>query len=184
MKSLVWILLGAVVSFQVIAITQEWKLFSAAWFGHRPVAAASVTEAQRQGAEQALREFHALSRHLYATGADPRFADRLPAAPPVVQELMADIAYLQHSGMSQEPKLVRLEVVTVRPFGASSLVLDTHEYWVVQLFTAPGHVPVGPPRSEVSWATYRLDFDAGRWRVGAWDLGEPVGEPAVRDAGR
>ena len=58
MKSLVWILLGAVVSFQLIAIAQEWKLFSAAWFGHRPVAAASVTEAQRQGAEQALREFH------------------------------------------------------------------------------------------------------------------------------
>lgn len=181
MKTFLAIVAGAVVSFQLVAIAQEWDVFASAWFGATPssVPQRQVTPGDRASAEQLLKEFHALARHLYASGADPRFGDRLPASPAVVGELLADIAYLQHSGMAQEPRLMRLELVDVKPFGAASLVASTREYWVTQLYTSPGHVRVGEPRAQVVFGAYRLDLEAGRWRIGEWDLGEPTGDGAT-----
>ena len=171
MRSLAWILLGAVLSFQVVSILQEWPTFAAAWTGApRVPARVALTSEERQGAERTLHEFHALSRHLYASGADPRFTERLPASPGVVEELLADVAYLQHRGLAQDARLVRLDVVAARPSGETSVVLDTREYWIVHVTTAGSGDPTGPARSRVFSGTYRLDQAGGRWRVGAWDV--------------
>ena len=186
MKNLLKILLGAVLSFQLVAIIQEWPLFAAAWLGVGPGAAvvAPLSAGDREGAERALREYHALSRHLYAAAGDPRFTDRLPASDQVKDELLADIAYLQHSGLAQEGSLVRLEVLAARRLGEQTLALDTREYWVVSLLEAANRQPVEPPRSQIFWGTYRLRRESGGWRVDAWEVAAPPLEPDGPDGGQ
>lgn len=184
MKNLLKILLGALLSFQLVAIVQEWPVFAAAWLGERPgPAVVPLAAGDREGAERALREYHALSRHLYATAGDPRFTDRLPASDLVKNELLADIAYLQHSGLAQEPSLVRLDVVAARRLGEQTVALETREYWVVSLLKAADRQPVEPPRSQIFWGTYRLRRESGSWRVDAWEVLDPPLEPDGADGG-
>lgn len=176
MKALVQILLGALVVFQAVAIVQEWPLFRAAWFGTPAEASATarLTDEQRQSAEAALRQYHALARHLYATAGDPRFTDRIPASQPVIDELLSDVAYLQHRGLTQQPNLVRLDVTTARALDERRVVLNTREYWVVQVVGATDRRPVEPPRSQRFDGKYLMQKQGNAWRVEQWDLAAPA----------
>lgn len=169
MKALLKILIGGLVVFQLGAIIQEWPLFASAWLGRAPErpTAGPLSPETRRDAEAALREFHAVSRHLYASGGDPRFAERLPAGPGVLAEVLDDIAYLQHRGLAQEATLMRLDVNEVRRLGEASVALDVREYWVFRRLRASDRRQLDEPRAQVLESTYVLRQNAGRWRVEA-----------------
>lgn len=181
MKALLKIVLGAAVAFQLGAIADEWPLFASAWLGRGPDRPAELSAEGRQGAEEAVRQLHALSLHVYATRGDPRFTDRLPAGPEVVQELLADVAYLQHGGLNQSAGLLRLQVEAVQAVSARAALVDTREYWVVSIARAQDGHPVGPRRSFVVDARYRVRLEGQTWRVEGWDLRAPPA-PGAPDA--
>lgn len=179
MRALLKIVAGAAVVFQLTAIAQEWPLFAAAWLGTGAGAPqrAGLSPEARRGAEEAVRQFNALSLHVYATQGDPRFTERLPAGPEVVQELLADIAYLQHGGLSQRAGLVHLQVEAVQAVGERAALVDTREYWVVSIARAQDGHPVEPRRSFVVDARYRVRLEGQSWRVEGWDLRSPTAPP-------
>ena len=174
MKTLVKILLAGTALFMAVAMAQEWDVFASAWRGARPaVSTPVVPAARREAAEAAVQQLHVLSRHLYASGGDPRFAERLPVSEQVVQELLADVAYLQHHGLKQESSLVRLDVLEARPLGEEAVELLTKEYWIVRLFRVRDQAEVEPPRSQLLFYSYRVKLEGAAWRVQSWDIVDP-----------
>ena len=76
--------ISAFVAFMVLAIGQEWSFFSTAWFGRAPENVELSSE-DRDGAVAAVRMTLELTRHLYSSGGDPRFSERMPASEQVVE---------------------------------------------------------------------------------------------------
>lgn len=180
MKPLVKILVGGFVVFMVLAIADEWSFFSAAWFGRPDSAERALGEEEGRAAVGALRAFLAVMSHLYASDGDPRFAERIPASPDVVGEMMADIVYLRHNGRYQEMTLHGLEVLEVAPVSSDRVEARTKEYWTIRTrFLADGS-EADPPRASILFARYRLDLEGASWKVQAWDFDDPPG-PAESD---
>ena len=173
MKAFAKILLGAFALFMVFSVAQEWDFFSSAWFG-KEQKAAGMSEEDRRGASEAVGLFLRMTCHLYGTGGDPRFAERIPASPPLVEELLADIAFLRHRHRLQEPRLMRLEVLGVEPAGEDRAEVSTREYWVARTLWMDGSAEAGPTRSDIVRCTYRVFKDGAAWKVWAW---EPVEDP-------
>ena len=92
-KALLKILLGGFVVFMLLAIGQEWEFFSEAWFGAGEEKT-TASDSDQQEASQAVSLMLNLMRHFYASGGDPRFADRMPASDGILQEMRSDIDYL------------------------------------------------------------------------------------------
>ena len=101
MKALGKILLGGFVVFMGLAITEEWGMFSSAWFGESEPEA-SLTDEERKSAADAVHLTLSLMRHLYLSGGDPRFAERMPAARGIVEEILADVRYLARNQRVQD----------------------------------------------------------------------------------
>ena len=97
MKQLLGILAASAVFFIAIAMMQEWQVFATAWFGYQPEVP-TLSEADRKDAENALSLYLSLTSHLFRSNGDQRFLERIPAAPRVTDELMAEVLYLQHNG--------------------------------------------------------------------------------------
>jgi hypothetical protein len=133
----------------------------------------SLADADRGAVVETVNLFVALSAHLRSAGGDPRFAERLPAGPPVVDELLAEVAYLQRSHRAEAPHLVRLEIRDVRSVGLETAVVRTREFWVTREAGAADR----PARSDVVAARYDLRREAAGWRIAAWevDAGADVG---------
>jgi len=74
-----------------------------------------VTQEDRDGAVEAVRQVVTLSSHLVRSSADQRFVDRIPAATEVVEEMVADVAFTRHEGRMEEPQPVRIQVEGVEP---------------------------------------------------------------------
>lgn len=173
MRPLVRILLGGFVAFMVLAIADEWSFFSSAWFGAGERRAVLVEEADKAAAVESLRLSLALVGHLYASGGDERFAERIPASPAVVAEMMADIVYLRHNGRYHELSLHGLEVLGIDPLSSDRVEIRTKEYWTVRtLFLADGS-EADPPRGQTAFARYRMAREAAGWKIEAWDLDAP-----------
>ena len=183
MRNLAKLLFGALVSFQVLAIAQEWRLFASAWFGvGQRQEVPRLSPERRAAAEHALRQFYVALRHVHANP-DPRFVDRLPATELVAQELLSDIVYLQHSGFSQRSTLMQLEVKSATANPAGSVALETRELWITQLVRLVDRIPAEAPRSSVLTGRYLLIEERGQWRVARWDVDLPTGSPGAASGG-
>jgi hypothetical protein len=170
-RDLVKILAGGLVAFMVLAIADEWDFFAEAWFGAGE-AAVEVAPEERQAATEALYLTLSLMRHLYASGGDPRFAERMPAAAPVVEEMLSDIAFSRHSHRRQEPVLVELEVTAAEWLAPDRMELATRERWRLRTLWIVGDEDALPPRDEEAHCRYLLAREGGAWRVVDWRLGE------------
>jgi len=170
-KRFLALVIGGALAFVVIAVVQERDVFLAAVTGTPPAAAAgsSLDPAEREAAAQTVRTYLSLLTHFYRSNGDPRFVERMPASPEVVDELRRDVAYLRHNHRTQEPQLARLDVVEVTPLGPDDLEVETREYWIVPIHIDGSKDPPDQ-RSSVVPARYRLTRDPLGWSVAAWDL--------------
>lgn len=183
MKALAKILAGGFAVFMVLAIADEWSFFSTAWFGKPASAGPAVDEQQQQAAVGSLRSYLALVSHLYASDGDRRFAERIPASPGVVGEMMADIVYLRHNGRYQELVLHGLEVLDVAPLAADRVEVRTKEYWTIRTLFLADDTLADPPRGQIAFARYGLEREAAGWRVVAWELDVPPAPPEPPEGG-
>lgn len=141
---------------------------SAAGALRAPVPARPPTAEERAEAERTVHELLALVRHLHGSGGDPRFAERVPAAPEVVDELLREIAWVRHQGWIEELQLARLELSPAERTEDGALELGAREFWIAR--RRPVADAAAEPRlsSSVLATRYRLEREGGRWRVVEW----------------
>jgi hypothetical protein len=120
----------------------------------------------QKAAADAVYLFLSLGSHLRGTAGDPRYSERLPAAPEVVDEMLGEIQWVRQTGRVEEPKLVRGEVRAVETLGPDEARVRTKEFWVTRDLSAPDE----KPRSDVVLAKYVLRREASGWRIVDWDL--------------
>ena len=171
-RELLKLLVGGSLAFMVLAIGQEWDFFASAWFGSGE-GGAEVAEADVREARETVRELLTLMGHLYASGGDRRFAERMPASEAVVGEMIEDIRYLGRRHRVQEPRLSGIEFTAVEPLGGEELEVRTRERWTIRVVTARDGREAGPPRTQSFAAKYRLSRGGRGWKVEAWELAEP-----------
>jgi hypothetical protein len=177
-KSLLKILLVGFAAFMTLAIADEWSYFTSAWFGEEQSQAPELPEEEQKAAADAVYLTLSLMRHLYASGGDPRFAERMPAGEGLVEEMMADIDYLARNRRLQNPELLRLEVLSIEPLGEDRVEIASREEWRFALSHATGAEAV-PPRSQTLQAKYLVVRSAQGWRVEGWEMlesGDELGE--------
>ncbi len=150
----------------------------AAWrAGTRPGAEALPVRDQ-EAASGAVRLYLTLTAHLRGAG-DPRFAERLPADPAIVDEVVADVRAARAMGKREEPRLLRAEIRAVRPMGPELAEVLTKEFWVTRDLAAQTNAV----HSDVTWARYTLRRDGAGWRVAAWDLDTAAMDGLARGGG-
>lgn len=171
-KQLLLILLGAFAVFMVLAMFQEWSFFSSAWFGTGEPEPA-LEESERKLAADAVYLVLSLMEHFYSSGGDPRFVDRMPASPAVIEEMRADVDYLRRNRRRQEPSLERLEVAAVEPLGPGRAEVRTREWWQIEILQVEGGSLTEPARVQTLSGKYLVARQDRGWRVEAWDLLEP-----------
>lgn len=176
MKRLAQTLGAALAAFLVLAVAQEWSLFSSAWFGDQEEGD-ELPAAERQAAVDAVHLLLSLMRHLYLSGGDPRFTERLPAADGLVEEMLEDVEYLGRNHRVEDPELRGFEVRGVRELEDGRLEVETRELWVFRVLWAVGGEEAEPARVRVVYGRYLLERQATGWRVVGWDFVEPGSEP-------
>lgn len=176
MKALSKILLGGFLLFMALAIVQEWSFFSQAWFG-KEEPPPELTPEEREGAVEALALALDLMRHLYASGGDTRFADRMPTSAGVLEEMLVDIDYLTRNRRRQDPKLERLEVEAVEPLGTGTVEVRTRELWSIRFFWLDGSGESDPHRVEVVNSRYLVSRGSTGWVVEGWERLGPATAP-------
>jgi hypothetical protein len=167
-KRLLQILLGGFVVFMLLAIVDEWDYFSQAWFG-KAEGAPAVSDAEQKEAADTLHLGLSLMSHLYQSGGDPRFAERIPVAEWVLDEIQADIDYLARNGILQDPELERLDVTAVETLTSERLELETEERWQIRLRSAVDGRDLEPARIHRATGRYLLVKGAQGWRIDGWD---------------
>ena len=180
MKTLLKILLGGFVVFMVLAISQEWSFFSQAWFAAEEPAP-ELTPEDREGAVQAVALALDLMRHLYASGGDSRFADRMPTSAGVLEEMLADIDYLTRNRRRQDPKLEKLDIEAVELLATGSIEVQTRELWSIRFLWLDGTGESDPHRVEVGRSRYLVRRGSTGWVVEGWETLGPA--PASGEAG-
>lgn len=134
---------------------------------------AEVSAAERTGMEDAARLFARLSAHLKGSGGDRRFAERIPAAPEVVGDLLDETAFAASLGRIEEPHLQGVEYGKALRVAAGRAQLDAREYWVTRIHSGSGTVL--ETRSDVISVRYLVEEDRGRWTVIGWNVIVPGG---------
>lgn len=173
MKPLLKIVGGSFAVFLALAMVEEREAFAPlfAWLSDDASAPAPavLAEQDRRAAVDAVRELLSLWGHLEESGGDPRFVERLPASAEVVDEMLAEVAYLRHNYRRQEQNLIRLEVLSADASDPRHLSLLTREFWVVRTYSSVHpRQELGPVRSTVVHVRYLLEKDGARWRVVHW----------------
>lgn len=177
-RNLLAILFGGFVVFQLLAIAQEWPLFASAWLGAGGEGPPELSVEDRQGAAEAVALTLSLMGHVYLSGGDPRFADRMPAGEGVLAELQADVEYLARNHRRQDLTLEDFQVTDVERLGEDRVEVRTQERWRVRFLRIPGGAEVEPARRQTLSGKYLVVRQGGGWRVEGWDFGGP--EPAAR----
>jgi len=174
-KQLLQIVSVGLLLFVVAAIAQEWGYFSSVWFGATatPVTAGEDGEAEALGT---VREALALMAHFYSSGADPRFAERMPVAPDLLDEFRGDIEYLSRNNRFQDSRLQKLELRSAVPAGKDGLELRTREFWIHRTFWSDGRGESDPPRSVILYPSYQLMRESTGWRILGREFDRPVAE--------
>jgi hypothetical protein len=124
----------------------------------------SLSEGDRKAATDAVQLFLALSAHLRAADGDPRYAERLPAAPEIVDELMGEVQFLRRASRVEVPKLVKVEILEVKPAGFELAAVRTKEFWITRQMGAERRT-----RSDVVLGTYALRREPAGWRIASWE---------------
>lgn len=171
MKRFAQIVVAALVVFIALAMLEERETFASNWFAKD--AGYRASQAEQRAVAQAVHDFRMLAAHWYGTDGDRRFAERLPATQPLVDELRSDIAYVRRNGRIETPRLMRAEVLRVEVRSESAAEVTTREMWVTEFRWEGGGVS-DEPRSDILFARYRLIRDGSKWIVSAWD---PVEAP-------
>lgn len=174
MKKLVLILLGAFAAFMALAILQEWRTFGGAWFSDGAEAPPELEESERKAAADAVYLMLSLIQHYYASDGDPRFADRMPASPAVVEELAADVEYLLRNHRRQDPSLERLEVIELVVLAPDRVEVRTREWWQIHTLRLSDGQPSEPVRRQTLAGSYMVTRQDQGWRVEGWDSPDDV----------
>ncbi len=140
-------------------------LAASAWRAAAEPERRSIPQRDRDDAIAAVRSFVSLSSHLRGSGGDERFADRIPADPAVVAELVSEVELSRRLGLHEESRLVRADAREVRHVGPYLVEVRMKEYWVMR--SGPGGSDVRP---DVLPVRYLLRRDGGAWKVADWDL--------------
>jgi hypothetical protein len=178
MRPLLKILLGGLIVFLTISIAQEWSFFSSAWFG-QPQAPPALTDEENKEVADTVHLTLSLMRHLYLSGGDPRFAERMPASEGMIEEILADVRYLARNRRVQDNELVRLDVLTVEPAGPDRVTVETRERWQVRIQLAHGEGGDEPVRTQLVHGRYFVVRESTGWRVEGWEVVDP-GESTPR----
>lgn len=178
MKRLAQILGVAFLLFMVLAVAQEWSFFGPAWFGAgfgpAEQAPSTLPEADRRAAADTVANLLSLMGHFYSSGGDPRFAERMPASPGLLDELRSDVDYLARNHRIQDPELERLVVLSVEPMGpggdgaAERVEVKTLEHWRFHVLWAKDGTPAEADRERTVRGTYLLVHTGTGWRVEGW----------------
>ena len=169
MRGLLKILLGGFAVFMALSIAQEWEFFSSAWFGEDEVQAA-VTDADREAASDTVRQMLSLMRHFYSSGGDPRFSERMPVADGIREEISKDVDYLRRNHRIQDPRLMRLEIVSVESAGADLFEVRTREFWQVHFLSAVDGEPSDEPVWQINHGRYLTRRGNFGWNVESWEM--------------
>lgn len=171
MTALIRIAGGALAVFLVLGGIQEWRALAAPMLppDRRP----ELSEADRRAAAATVYRFVQLSSHLYATGGDRRFAERLPSSPALIDEVVRDARYVLHNERVEEPSLIRLDVASIASPSADVITVDVREYWTTRYYFKADR-SFDSVRSDIVRVQYRLQRDGGSWRVMSWDPEEPA----------
>lgn len=169
MRALLKILLWGFLGFMLLAVAQEWRFFATAWFG-ASAPEIELAEGDREAAENSVRLMLSLMRHFYASGGDPRFAERIPAAAGIVDEMMIDVDYLARNHRRQEPELLKLEIESTEPLGKEQAEIHTKEFWRIRFSWIDGSGESDPPSHQVIRGRYLLVRDGKGWHVEGWEL--------------
>ncbi|MBI3185621.1 MAG: hypothetical protein HYZ28_26075 [Myxococcales bacterium] len=172
MKGVLKILLGAFLFFMLAAAIEEWDTVVRPFLPRSPPPPGQSAGGDTAGAIDAVRVFNAVARHLYSSGGDRRFAQRLPASDEVGQEMLADIAYLQHSLRRQDAVLLSLEVVDARELGEGLVEVRTREHWVFRLADLLDGGLLAPVRAQEVQVKYMVRREGSSWRIHAWQLAD------------
>ena len=172
MSPLLKILGGGLAVFMTLAMVQEWDVFDRAWLG-APKAAPPLPETERKAAADTVYRMLRLMEHLYGSGGDPRFIERLPASAAVVEEIRADVEYLRQNHRRQEISLDRLDVTAIEARGPDDIEIETRETWSVRIVWAEEGTDTGSEQRQRVHARYRLARGNQGWRVEGWDPSEP-----------
>jgi len=171
-KALLKILAGGTALFIAVAVVQEWSQFGPAWFGSAETRA-TMSEGEKKAAADTVYQMLTLMEHLYASGGDPRFAERMPTSEVVRQEIQADLEYLRQNRRRQEMTLDRLEITGIEAPAADRVQIETRETWSVRIaWEGEGAVAESGHGRRV-YGTYRLTRDDRGWRVEGWDPSVP-----------
>lgn len=174
MKGLLKILVFGFAAFMLIAVAQEWDFFSSAWFGgSERVESPVYSESDQKDAADTVYLVLSLMRHLYSSGGDPRFAERMPVSDGIVEEMMADIAYLRRNHRRQDPELVSMDVTSVETAGNDRLEIRTRELWQVRFYWAGGDEESQEPHVQAIHGRYLLLRGPRGWLVEGWGFVEP-----------
>ena len=168
MKALLKIVGGGFALFMVLAIAQEWTFFRTAWFGGDAEVETASDEDVRE-AVAAVRETLVLMRHLYTSGGDVRFAERLPASDGMVREMLDDIEYLHRTRRVQDLALRSLDVQEATPIDLDQVEVRTRELWEIRTTWLDDGSQSDPPRVAVVHGLYRVRRACAGWRVQSWD---------------
>jgi len=176
MKPLLKILGLGTVAFLALAMLQEWRYFASVWFGGE-APPAPVSAEEQQDAKAIVARALALERHFYASGGDPRFAERMPVGETLRAEMADDVAYLTKNRRRQQLDLHRLEVAEVRRLDDDHLEVRTREYWTVRTLDLAGDRETDPARGEVLDCRYVLTRTGDSWRVDRRESVPPEASP-------
>lgn len=186
MRGLLRIVPVAFVLFMVLAVAQEWRFFSASWFGTGVEEERLTEEDRRQAADTVVRTL-SLMRHFYLSGGDPRFADRMPVSSGLLEELRTDVDYLARNHRLQDPELQRLQVLAVERVasaGDDRVEVRTRERWTFRVLWASDGSSAGGPRRRTVEGRYFLVRSGTGWRVEAWQpIAEESGAETAADGG-
>lgn len=171
MTALIRIAGGALAVFLVLGGIQEWRSLAAPLLP--PERRLELSQADRRAAAATVYRFVQLSSHLYATGGDRRFAERLPSSPALIDEIVRDARYVLHNERVQEPSLMRLDIASIESPSPDVITVGVKEYWTTRYYFKVDH-SFDAVRSDVVLVQYRLQRDAGSWRVMSWDPKEPA----------
>jgi hypothetical protein len=177
-KALLKIVGGGFVVFMVLAVSQEWAFFRSAWFGD-DVTAESASDADLREAAEAVRTTLVMMRHLYTSGGDVRFAERMPASDAMVREMLDDIDYLHRNRRVQDPNPRSIDIREAIAIDAEHVEIRTRELWDIRTTWLDGGAKSDPPRITVVHGLYRVRRSSSGWTVQSWDWVETP-EPVTR----
>jgi hypothetical protein len=158
--------------FILMAIAEEWDFFYGAWFGPDDEALVLADE-DREAAGEAVYLMLTIMRHLYSSGGDTRFAERMPASDGIIEEIMSDIEYLSRNHRRQDPELKRMEIESVEPLAPDRVEVRTRELWSFRFSWIGRGGDSDPPRIEVIHSLYLVVRTQSGWRVEGWRFVDP-----------